>query len=149
MCFNYHLEICRDIYFEWCLQKDALNEWCLCRAHRRTCSKFVAALKFGSTKQRLSVASVQGVGGYKEADDARSPPPAEEGWVPSEEREAEKWPYPQDLPERSGGSYASQLRGHISRRWQRGLKWPAAVFCHPSQLMAPHCLVQQQSLFCL
>lgn len=48
-------------------------------AERGTCSKLVAVLKFGSTKQMLSDVSVQGVGRYEETDDERSPPPAEEG----------------------------------------------------------------------
>ena len=38
----------------------------------------------------VSAVSMQGAGRHKETDDEGSPPPAEEGRVPSDEREAEE-----------------------------------------------------------
>lgn len=64
---------------------------------QKQCHKLVM---FGPTVQGLDTFfSVQGAGRHKETDDEGSPPPAEEGRVPPEEREAKERPHPQDLPE--------------------------------------------------
>lgn len=95
----------------------------------------------------LSAVPLQGAGRHEEADDEGTAAAAQEGRVPAEERKAEERPHPQDLPECRGGGNAPRLRGHISRRRQRGLKRPSALLRNPVKLLAPHSDVQQP-IFC-